>query len=125
MTEKLGTKGPSIKFLDSVRRYDVTYRYRLPGDVTWTTSTIGMTARSPEDCRARAISFVSRRWRAEVEVLTVKLEGGKGDEMPIQTGDPVKVVSEYEYEQAVSKIVEETKEGVEERLRKQGFWLPS
>ena len=45
--------------------------------------------------------------------------------MPIQTGDPVKVVSEYEYEQAVSKIVDETKEGVEERLRKQGFWLPS
>ena len=122
------SRGPSLKFLpqEGIRRYDVVYRYRLPGEITWILGKIGMTARRKKDCERRVIGFISQKWRAEVEVLRVNL-APQGDEMPIQTGDPVEVVSDTEYQARTEKTMEDAKEGLEERkakLREQGLWIP-
>ena len=122
------SRGPSLKFLpqDGIKRYDVLYRYRLPGEHTWTVSKIGITARRKKDCEKRVVSFLSQKWRAEVEVMRVNL-ASQSDEMPVQTGDPVEVVTESEYEARREKTMEDTKDGLEERkakLREQGLWIP-
>jgi hypothetical protein len=115
------SKGPTLKFLDSTRQFDVVYRYRLPGEATWTLGKIGMTARSPKDCERRCIQFLSQRHRAEVEVMKVTVSS---DEMPIQTGEPVKVASQGEYEAETEKALADTEEERKENLRRKGFWLP-
>ena len=118
------SKGPTLKFLDSTRRYNVTYRARLPGADFWKQGTIGITARSEAHCRERVIRFVSSKWRAEVEVMKVELEGGKGDEMPLQTGEPVTTVSESEYEARTENALGQTEEERKAGLRAKGLWIP-
>lgn len=118
------SRGPSIPFLDNIATYRVEYRYRMPGEATWTKARIDMTARNKKHCYERTIRFISQKWRAEVEVIRVNL---LTKEMFLQTGDPVEQVSEDEYTKRTEKLMEDTKEGIEERkakLREGGLWIP-
>ena len=119
------THGPSLKFLpqDGTKRYDVVYRYRMPGEHTWTVSKIGITARNKKHCEERVIRFISQKWRADVDVMRVNV-APQGDEMPVQTGEPVEVVSEVEYQARAEKALKDTEEERKERLREQGLWIP-
>lgn len=118
------SKGAAPRFLDGIATYRVVYRARKRGEAEWTRGTIHMTARNKDHCYERVYKFVSQAHNHEVEVLRCNLVT---DEFTIQTGDPVEVVSQEEYEKRRDKTVEDAKEGLEERkakLREQGIWLP-
>lgn len=65
------TKGPTSPLLDA-KRFVVRYRYRLPGERLWKQGKIQVVQRSEGGARARVIGFLSKRWRAEVEVYKVE-----------------------------------------------------
>lgn len=114
-------KGPSAPYLNALGKYEVTYRYRKPGEFIWTKSKIQMVTKSKTEARKRCIGFLSKRGY-EVDVMRVKLAS---KEAPVQSGEQVEVVSDAVYTERKEKQKEEVNEGVEERLRKQGIWLPS
>ena len=115
------SKGPTSKYLDGVKEYAVTYRYRKPAESKWTTATRYSVTRTEEEARKRCLSFLSQRGY-EADILRCKVSS---EEAPVQTGSPVEVVSDSEYASRMAKLDGEMKEGVQDRLRSKGWWLPS
>ena len=115
------SKGPTSKYLDGVKEYAITYRYRKPGEFTWTTATIHSVRRSEQEARKRCLSFLSQRGY-EADILRCKVSS---EEAPIQSGETVEVVSDGEYASRMAKLDGDMKEGVQDRLRSKGWWLPS
>ena len=118
--DKVFSSGPSVKFMDGIRRYRVTYRTRERGTLGWKEWALEMVTRTPEECRRRVIRTVSRP-TVEVEVMLVKEVSA---EQPIQTGRSVKTVSEKEYLEGLDEAREKTEYERKELLREKGIWLP-
>lgn len=120
------SKGPSLKTLGPIRRWEVVYRYRPFGEPDWNLRKITVTARSEASARSQVGKFISKRsvGRIEAEIRKVRLMPA---EVAVQDGDkPTEVVSDQEYQERKTKELESIggQKAVEERLRELGMWLP-
>ena len=114
-------QGPSIPFLDGIRRYRVKYRTReRPHGIAWKEGQIEMTKRRPEDCFKETMSRL-RRPELEVEIMRVQEVSA---EQPIQTGRTVETVSQKEWLSRMENAKEKTEYERKELLRAKGIWLP-
>ena len=120
--EKQWTPGPTHKLLDA-SRFEIVYRYRENEWDEWTVKSIGSTARTADDACKRTIKFLSERqpnWTVQlVRVID------HGDEVEIETGQPVRLVSDNDFraikEKAEHELAEHERKEAEEALKGKVF----
>jgi hypothetical protein len=116
--EKVWTQGPTHKLLDA-SRFEIVYRYRENEWDEWRIKTIGSTARTAEDACKRTVGFLSKRHPNWTVQLVDCID--RGDEVDIQTGQKVEVVSDQDYaaikQRAEEAIAEYERKEEEERLK--------
>ena len=114
--EKGWTPGPTHKMLDA-SRFEIIYRYRENEWDSWKIATIGSTARTAEDAKQRTVGFLSKR-RPNWTVQLIHCID-RGNEVDINTGKPVELVSDNDFRALKEKVIAE----MEEAERKEKEWL--
>ena len=112
--EKRWSPGPTHKLLDA-SRFEVTYRHRKDEWDGWEMHTIGSTARTREAALEATVGFLSKRHPTWTVQLVRCID--HGDEVEIHTGQPVKLVSDNDFESIKEKAEAAIKE--EERAEKE------
>ena len=92
--EQAWTPGPTHKLLDA-SRFEITYRYRRNEWDEWKIKTIGSTARTQEDALEKTVGFLSKRQPNWTVQLIDCID--HGDEVEINTGQPVALVSDNDF----------------------------
>lgn len=131
LLDDLGTKGATAPYAEGLARYVVRYRARMPGEADWTEYQIGdeytggIVCSSSDIAKQRVVGFISKRHRAEVDILDCWVAGR---EATLQTGSKVETVSAAEKqsrdEETRAKVTPKELADRKNDLAAQGFWMP-
>lgn len=119
--EKVWTQGPTHKLLGA-SRFEIVYRTRKNEWDPWEIKSIGSTATSQDEACRMTVGFLSKRHPNWTVQLVDCID--RGNEVEIQTGKPVEIVSPKDFIEVKRKAEEawaemERKEALERAKNKE------